>query len=181
MFPSCKAPTLEHSSQQDTELDGLLGWPSTGALNFLLLPVTWNNACCYSFASSPDQTRTREANDCTAERVCWDQTLCVKHWNGSFLPEFSLPSSKLVDVGMLWISSLLTGESCIFKIIEWATQFANWTLKILVRSCSKKTLCWREKTVPCNAAVTLLYAPEYGIIICITSARKDEKENIVCE
>lgn len=35
------------------------------------------------------------------------------------------------------------------------------------------------KIVSCNAADILLCVPEYEIAVCVTSARKDEKENIV--
>lgn len=67
-----------------------------------------------------------------------------------------------------------------FLIIEWSTQFANWTLKILIRSYSKK---YRLPVgiVSCNAAEILLCVPEYEMIIRITSAWKDEKENIACQ
>lgn len=67
-----------------------------------------------------------------------------------------------------------------FLIIEWGTQFANWTLKILIRSYSKK---YRLPVgiVSCNAADILLCVLEYEIRLCITSARKDEKENIACQ
>lgn len=90
------------------------------------------------------------------------------------------PFCQNSHVGMLWIFSLPTGESCIFLVIEWGTQFANWTLKILIRSYSKKYKL-PVVIVSCNAADILLCVPEYEIIICITSARKDEKENIACQ
>lgn len=62
-------------------------------------------------------------------------------------------------------------------IIEWGIQLANWTLCTLITSYSKKYGV-PVKIVSCNAADILLCVPEYEIAVCVTSARKDEKENI---
>lgn len=87
------------------------------------------------------------------------------------------------EVGRCWCAlDLLSANrrTMHFLIIEWSTQFANWTLKILIRSYSKK---YRLPVgiVSCNAAEILLCVPEYEMIIRITSAWKDEKENIACQ
>lgn len=61
-------------------------------------------------------------------------------------------------------------------IIEEGIQLAKWTLYTLIRSYSKYRV--PAIIVFCNSADILLCLPEYEIAVYITSARKDEKENI---
>lgn len=90
------------------------------------------------------------------------------------------PLCQNSHVGMLWMLSANRRIMHFFLVIKWGIQFANWTLKILIRDYSKKYKL-PVRIVSYNAADILLCVPEYEIITCITSARKDEKNPIACQ